>query len=111
MKPQLPTSHFPLHTRTDPLTSIFSQSIADAYYTLSDPARRSSYDRLRASKSDRERTSEASSSGSYFDFFKNAAKGTAGTTGGERPDAEFVFGDVFEDMVRSYEGTVLRFTP
>lgn len=78
------------------------QAVSDAYYTLSDPARRSAYDRLRAQQP--KRSTNASSSSSYFNFFKNAAAGSgsgfAEPDEDGQPDAEHVFGDVFEDLLR-----------
>ncbi|GAA6061934.1 hypothetical protein JCM10212_001502 [Sporobolomyces blumeae] len=85
------------------------QAVADAYYTLSDPTRRKAYDELRRSNSST-RTSAADSSGSYWDFFgggRGAGNGesygsTAGSDAGdwERPDAEHVFGETFDDLLR-----------
>lgn len=76
---------------------------------LSDPTRRSSYDRLRPS------TAQPDAGGipggfNFNDFsaffsgaqgFDQAPPSTAGSeAGAERPDAENVFGDVFEDLLR-----------
>lgn len=74
--------------------------ISDAFYTLSDPSRRSAYDRTRAQQSNR--TGDASASSSYFDFFSGLAGAASGKskTGTTRPDANYMFGDVFEDMLR-----------
>ncbi|KAI5480853.1 chaperone protein [Pseudohyphozyma bogoriensis] len=71
------------------------QAVADAYFTLSDPGRKTAYDRLY--KGQFNRTSDAGSSSSYFDFFSKQAGGGAAET--EQPDAEYVFGDVFEDLL------------
>lgn len=78
------------------------QAIADAYYTLSDAGRRAAYDRLRSSHPDGSRTSNAGASSSYFNFFNT---GAAGQEDDEdeyegQPDAEHVFGSVFEEMLR-----------
>jgi len=89
------------------------QAVADAYYVLSDPGRRAEYDSLFRSRPASEFTDEKASeyeqeqaSGSFFQnfssFFQNAtgagtAAGGAGTAH-PRPDANGVFGDVFEEM-------------
>ena len=63
-------------------------SVADAYFTLSDPTRRAAYDhKLRHAK-----PAAGMDGASYFDYFARA-------TGQQRPEAEHVFGDVFEEMV------------
>lgn len=86
--------------------------MADAYYVLSDPARRAEYDTLFRSKPSSAFTDEHASefeqeqaSGSFFEnfstFFQNAT-GAAGASSEPkahpRPDANGVFGDVFEEM-------------
>ncbi|CAD6569691.1 MAG: hypothetical protein TREMPRED_005421 [Tremellales sp. Tagirdzhanova-0007] len=92
------------------------QAVADAYYVLSDPGRRAEYDSLFRSRPSSEFTDDKASefeqeqaSGSFFQnfssFFQNATG--AGTTAGgsesgsahPRPDANGVFGDVFEEML------------
>lgn len=81
----------------------YGQAVADAYYVLSDSKRRSEYDALYESKS--KKSSDPNSSANFFNMFANmfggAAGGTTGTAEGERaqrPDANNVFGDVFEDV-------------
>ncbi|GAA5957458.1 hypothetical protein JCM3765_001149 [Sporobolomyces pararoseus] len=74
------------------------QAVADAYYTLSDPNRRRSYDQLRESNKGRT-SSQAGSSGSYWDYFGGAAQQEEEYEN-ERPDAEHVFADTFEDLLR-----------
>ncbi|KIJ45597.1 hypothetical protein M422DRAFT_227254 [Sphaerobolus stellatus SS14] len=88
------------------------QAVADAYYVLSDPARRKEYDTLYASHASSERTTEPESSSDFFssfaNFFSSGATGSnagaapppAGFAGAQRPDPEGVFGDVFEEMLR-----------
>ncbi|GAA5923033.1 J domain-containing protein [Sporobolomyces koalae] len=72
------------------------QAVADAFYTLSDVNRRRAYDELR--DSNRGRTSSMpGSSGSYWDYFGG---GGAAEEENERPDAEHVFGETFEDLLR-----------
>ena len=84
------------------------QAVADAYYVLSDPQRRSDYDRLSSSKSSSERTNDPNASNNFFRMFSsmfttNSAAGN-GPSGAvpeqpdQRPDADQVFGDVFEDV-------------
>ncbi|KAM0755974.1 DnaJ-domain-containing protein [Meredithblackwellia eburnea MCA 4105] len=68
------------------------QAVSDAYYTLSDSTRRSNYDRVKSTQSKGNRSADAGSSSSYFDFFSQGTE--------EQPDAEHVFGNVFEDMMR-----------
>ncbi|KAN0125179.1 DnaJ domain containing protein [Russula decolorans] len=86
------------------------QAVADAYYVLSDPQRRSDYDRLSSSKSTSERTSDPNASNNFFRMFSgmftNSAAGNGGSPGTvpeqpeQRPNADQVFGDVFEDLLR-----------
>ncbi|KZS92930.1 DnaJ-domain-containing protein [Sistotremastrum niveocremeum HHB9708] len=83
------------------------QAVADAYYVLSDPERRREYDALHAKKSFNERTDDPRSSANFFEqfagFFGTGAGAQAGNTqpeGFRRPDAEGVFGNVFEELLR-----------
>jgi len=102
------------------------QAVADAYYVLSDPVRRREYDALLAARSFQDRTSDPSASDNFFSqfahFFSSAAFGGAQrpTKSGEeeampegerqreraeafaegRPDADGLFGNVFEEMLR-----------
>jgi curved DNA-binding protein CbpA len=84
------------------------QAVADAYYVLSDPQRRGNYDKLSSSKSSSERTNDPNASSNFFRMFSgmftNSAAGN-GQTGGtapeqpeQRPNADQLFGDVFEDV-------------
>ncbi|KAF8215943.1 DnaJ domain-containing protein [Mycena galopus ATCC 62051] len=79
------------------------QAVADAYYVLSDPTRRKEYDVLYASRKT-DRTEDPGSSGSFFSQFSGlfgAATGRAGATPAEeRPDADGVFADAFEELLR-----------
>ncbi|THH20848.1 hypothetical protein EW146_g602 [Bondarzewia mesenterica] len=81
------------------------QAVADAYYMLSDSRRRREYDELYRTKS--ERTSDPDASANFFNMFASMfGNGTGGTAGGaqgrngQRPNAEGVFGDVFDDLLR-----------
>jgi len=84
------------------------QAVADAYYVLSDPQRRREYDRLSSSRPSSERTSDPNASGNFFRTFASmfssgAGNGQAGTgteQPGQRPNADHVFGDVFEELLR-----------
>jgi len=89
------------------------QAVADAYYALSDTQRRSEYDRLAASKTSSERTTDPNASRNFFStfagLFSSSGSGATGSgTGtrtasdqsGQRPNADRVFGDVFEDLLR-----------
>lgn len=103
------------------------QAIADAYYVLSDPTRRREYDILLSSRPASNRSSEPSSSSNFFaefaKFFSGAAAGGDNASASssktssaqkekpsqkaqgpgvapDRPNAEFVFTDVFEELLR-----------
>ncbi|KAI0348661.1 DnaJ-domain-containing protein [Trametopsis cervina] len=79
------------------------QAVADAYYVLSDPTRRREYDSLYSTRSRREKEAEpnSSSSANFFSQFANMFGGAAaGATPPERPDADNLFGDVFEELLR-----------
>ncbi|KAF8481158.1 DnaJ-domain-containing protein [Russula ochroleuca] len=81
------------------------QAVADAYYVLSDPQRRSEYDRLSSSRPSSERTNDPSASSNFFRMFSGmftsgAGDGQSGTAQEQRPNADRVFGDVFEDLLR-----------
>ena len=73
---------------------------------LSDPQRRREYDRLSSSRPSSERTSDPNASGNFFRTFASmfssgAGNGQAGTgteQPGQRPNADHVFGDVFEEV-------------
>lgn len=95
-----------LFSCTTPLIAA-PQAVADAYYVLSDPVRRREYDALRSSRRPQEQTADPSASSSFFanfaSMFGGAAPGgasTANTSSNQRPDAEDVFGDVFEEVRR-----------
>lgn len=81
-----------------------AQAVADAYYVLSDPTRRREYDSLYASRPRHEKAPDADASSNFFaqfaSMFGGAAAG-AGATPGDRPDAENLFADAFEE-VRSH---------
>lgn len=78
------------------------QVVADAYYVLSEPTRRKEYDTLYASRS--YRTDDPSASTNFFAQFANmftgGASAPAPATGGQRPNADGVFADVFEELLR-----------
>ncbi|KAL5535325.1 hypothetical protein ACEPAF_3419 [Sanghuangporus sanghuang] len=80
------------------------QAVADAYYVLSDATRRREYDSLRASHGFDERTTDPSASANFFanfaNMFSGASAGSSGQGAPQRPDAEGVFGDVFEELLR-----------
>nr|GAT57454.1 predicted protein [Mycena chlorophos] len=85
------------------------QVVADGYYILSDPTRRREYDVLYASRA-RDRTAEpdAGSSNAFFSQFASMFGNSSGAGAGaknappepERPDADGVFADVFEELLR-----------
>lgn len=73
--------------------------MADAYYVLSDTSRRKEYDNLYSTRSDK--SEKPAASANFFSTFANMFGGTAGAQPageGQRPDAEGMFGDVFEDV-------------
>ncbi|KIK71150.1 hypothetical protein GYMLUDRAFT_33284, partial [Collybiopsis luxurians FD-317 M1] len=71
----------------------------DAYYVLSDPTRRREYDSLHASRASRERSEDPRSSTNFFSQF-GSMFGGSGAQADQRPDADGVFGDVFEELLR-----------
>lgn len=97
------------------------QVVSDAYYVLSDPGRRAEYDSLFRSRPSSAFTEDnaseyeqAQASGNFFQnfaqFFQNASTSSAagednkeraetGAGTGRRPNADNVFGDVFEEML------------
>lgn len=105
-----------LTRRSPTLLNNFVQTVADAYYVLSDPARRREYDALLSSqRSNYAGSTSADDSANFFSNFANmfqgAAFGSAGPSGSgaapaeekpeepfERPDAETTFGNVFEEV-------------
>jgi len=96
------------------------QAVADAYYVLSDPARRREYDILLQSRPTSSQSSDPSASNNFFAEFAKYFSGGTGTgttyaedeepkagTGAygpgvapERPNADGVFTDVFEELLR-----------
>ncbi|KAJ7446396.1 DnaJ domain-containing protein [Mycena galericulata] len=80
------------------------QAVADAYYVLSDATRRREYDALYTTRARADRTEDPGSSNSFFSQFPNmfgGGGGAAPTPGaGQQPDAEGVFTDVFEELLR-----------
>ncbi|OWT35990.1 hypothetical protein J008_06329 [Cryptococcus neoformans] len=97
------------------------QVVSDAYYVLSDPGRRAEYDSLFRSRPSSAFTEDnaseyeqAQASGNFFQnfaqFFQNASTSSAaggdnkeraetGAGTGRRPNADNIFGDVFEEML------------
>ncbi|KAG9128469.1 hypothetical protein FRC07_011226 [Ceratobasidium sp. 392] len=79
------------------------QAVADAYYVLSDPARRREYDSLFSQRAEYT-TADPGASASFFNYFASMFGGqsenAAPAGGAHRPDAEDIFGDVFEDLLR-----------
>lgn len=79
------------------------QTVADAYYVLSDLTRRKEYDSLYSTRNQRERTNEPGASASFFSTFANmfgggGAANAQGAPAADRPDADNVFADVFEEV-------------
>jgi len=88
------------------------QAVADAYYVLSNKKRRADYDALFATRSTNDRSNDPSSSANFFatftNMFANAAGSSSGGAEGEQPNAEGIFADVFDDLLRP---EVERHTP
>ncbi|KAK1229799.1 hypothetical protein PQX77_007124 [Marasmius sp. AFHP31] len=83
------------------------QAVADAYYVLSDKNRRQEYDSLYSTRASNDRTGDPGSSSNFFSQFMgmfggaaNAAGATGGATGNQRPDADDIFVDAFEELLR-----------
>ncbi|KAG2129904.1 DnaJ domain-containing protein [Suillus clintonianus] len=77
------------------------QAVADAYYVLSDPVRRKEYDGLYSSKGAGDKSSDPKASSSFFMNFASMFGGAgAAPAQGPRPDAENVFADVFDELLR-----------
>ncbi|KAL6302200.1 DnaJ domain-containing protein [Sparassis latifolia] len=83
------------------------QAVADAYYVLSDKTRRREYDTLYATRGPSERSGAPGASANFFSAFGNmfggngkGADSATGATAADRPDADNVFGDVFEELLR-----------
>ncbi|ODN77842.1 hypothetical protein L202_04958 [Cryptococcus amylolentus CBS 6039] len=111
---RLPQTATPQERRT--ATERF-QILSDAYYVLSDPGRRAEYDALFRSRPQNAFTEEDATdfeqeqaSGNFFQNFSSFFQDATGSTGGSssagekagagaRPDANNVFGDVFEEML------------
>ncbi|KAL0575980.1 hypothetical protein V5O48_005980 [Marasmius crinis-equi] len=83
------------------------QAVADAYYVLSDKNRREEYDGLYGSRASTERSGDPGASSNFFSQFMgmfggaaNTSNANAGTAGTQRPNADGVFADVFEELLR-----------
>ncbi|RPD63084.1 DnaJ-domain-containing protein [Lentinus tigrinus ALCF2SS1-6] len=84
------------------------QAVADAYYVLSDSTRRKEYDILYSTRRPQERTTDPGASYNFFSTFTNmfgnqggsGAESATGATAADRPDADHVFADVFEELLR-----------
>ncbi|KAF8622232.1 hypothetical protein AX15_007172 [Amanita polypyramis BW_CC] len=80
------------------------QAIADAYYVLSDPKRRSEYDTLYNTRADR--TDTPGSSCNFFTqfsgMFSAPSSGPRAQSGNlnTQPDADGMFADVFDELLR-----------
>ncbi|KAK2461809.1 hypothetical protein APHAL10511_006272 [Amanita phalloides] len=75
------------------------QAIADAYYVLSDPKRRSEYDLLYSTRT--EKTDAPGSSRNFFTGMFTASPSTADTQREDaQPDPNGVFADVFDELLR-----------
>lgn len=76
------------------------QVVADAYYVLSDAQRRKEYDTLYTTRSDR--TDNPNSTNNFYAQFANifGAGAQSSDGGGTQPNADGVFADVFEELLR-----------
>jgi len=87
------------------------QAVADAYFVLSDPIRRREYDTLYSSKSQTDKSADPKASSNFFRQFANmfgGANAPKNNAQDQRPDAEDVFADVFDELLRP---EVERHTP
>ncbi|KAG6832464.1 hypothetical protein H0H92_001510 [Tricholoma furcatifolium] len=75
------------------------QALADAYYVLSDPARRRDYDAIYTSKPSSDRTSDPNASPGLFSRFSSSFTGSS-TEQTSQSNADYVFADVFEELLR-----------
>ncbi|KAL9935490.1 hypothetical protein V8E36_005838 [Tilletia maclaganii] len=71
------------------------QALADAYYVLSDESRRAEYDSVRRSHPSASFGDDPEASANFFRSFFSG-----GATHGEQPEANGVFGGVFEELLR-----------
>ncbi|THH02869.1 hypothetical protein EW026_g73 [Hermanssonia centrifuga] len=79
------------------------QAVADAYYVLSDSTRRKEYDALYSTRPRRDKAQDPNTSSNFFSSFANMFTGAGTAPGGappQQPDAENVFADVFEELLR-----------
>jgi len=75
------------------------QAVADAYYVLSDSKRRREYDDLYKTRADR--TTDPNSSSRFFSQFSGMFNGPgADQPRAEQPNADGVFADVFDELLR-----------
>lgn len=72
---------------------------------MSDPTRRKEYDALYGSRANKNKTDEPDASDNFFSSFssmfngqKDGAGSATGAAAADRPDADNVFADVFEDV-------------
>ncbi|SHO77833.1 Similar to S.cerevisiae protein CAJ1 (Nuclear type II J heat shock protein of the E. coli dnaJ family) [Malassezia sympodialis ATCC 42132] len=72
------------------------QSVADAYYMLSDPARRAEYDSMRTQQGYASSADDASTQDESARFFRMFGRGGPS----EQPQAQGLFADVWEEMLR-----------
>ncbi|GAA5980565.1 hypothetical protein JCM10908_001691 [Rhodotorula pacifica] len=87
------------------------QAVADAYFELSDPSRRRAYDELRKANQSRW-TDSSDESSNFWNYFGGGAQQRqeaepAEPEDFERPDAEHVFGNVFEELLRPEVNRIL----
>ncbi|KAG6868092.1 hypothetical protein C0993_007671 [Termitomyces sp. T159_Od127] len=75
------------------------QALADAYYVLSDPVRRREYDTIYASRPFRDRTNDPNTTPGLFARFSEMFTSSSSQQT-QQPDAEHVFADVFEELLR-----------
>lgn len=74
------------------------QVVADAYFVLFDPDRRKEYDVLYKVK--KERTADPSASANFFANLFGGKGPESASESAERPDADYVFADVFDELLR-----------
>ncbi|EKM60966.1 uncharacterized protein PHACADRAFT_156102 [Phanerochaete carnosa HHB-10118-sp] len=80
------------------------QAVADAYYVLSDATRRKEYDALYSTRTHQEKADDPNASSNFFSQFASMFGASTGAQPGAtppgRPDADYVFADVFDELLR-----------
>lgn len=76
------------------------QTVADAYFVLSDPVRRQQYDSLYAAKGSSNGTTDPNAPSWWTNMFGFGSTSNSAPNAGQRPNADHVFADVFDELLR-----------